>query len=111
MTAPKAAAPPQPKPLISNNFLKKIGETGGAEEEAAEAKDPKEGQIEELEKFIAQAKTLGLAVEEAEGKLKKLQEEAKTPTANLTDAGKVKDASAEKYRILKEHQKAREVLQ
>ena len=112
MLTPKVAAPPpQPKPLISKTVLQQIGEAEGGEEEAAEAKDPKEGQIEELEKHIAQAKALGLTVEEAEGKLKKLQEEAKAPTANLTDAGKLKDASAEKYRILKEHQKAREVLQ
>jgi hypothetical protein len=112
MLAPKVAAPPpQPKPLISKTFLLKIGETEGGEEEAVEAKDPKEGQIEELEKFIVLAKSFGLAAEEAEGKLKKLQEEAKAPAANLTDAGKVKDASAEKYRILTVHQKAREALQ
>ena len=50
-------------------------------------------------------------VEEAEGKLTKLRSEETTPTDVLTDAVNVKDISAEKVRMLNQHQASKKQME
>ena len=84
MAVPKPTPPPKPKPLIGKAILQKIKGEGEGEEEGAGEGDSNAGKIEELQQIIEQATVLGVSVEDAEGKLKKLQAEVKTPAVTLT---------------------------
>ena len=104
-----------PKPLINKTLLQKM-DAGGSTQAAApspEADDTvRQGRIDQLEKFIATAKQLGMATDEPEAELKKLRKSEPAPGSfELTLAADGKEAAAEKVKLIKQWTAKKEALE